>query len=243
MARILVTGSAAGLGLNTANELVGLGHEVVLHARHESRLEGLSGLRDQAFGAVFGDLADLAGTVRAAEQAEHLGPFDAIIHNAGVYRGPNVFRVNTVAPYVMTAVMGKPRRIVYLSSGMHRSGSADVASVDWSDATGRPGAYADSKLYVTALAAAVAARWPDVASNTVDPGWVPTRMGGPGAPDDLALGHATQVWLAVGSHEAGSGGYWFHQQHRKPHAAVNDEAFRGELLDRLEQYTGFALPE
>jgi NAD(P)-dependent dehydrogenase (short-subunit alcohol dehydrogenase family) len=152
--------------------------------------------------------------------------------------------VNTVAPYVMTAVMGRPRRIVYLSSGMHRSGSTDLAGVDWADAAGRPGAYSDSKLYVTALAAAVAVRWPDVASNAVDPGWVPTRMGGPGAPDDLELGHATQVWLALDTdNAAGSGGYWFHQQRRKPHPAVDSEAFRADLLDRLEQYTGIGLPE
>ena len=33
--------------------------------------------------------------------------------------------------------------------------------------------------------------------NAVDPGWVPTRMGGPAATDDLEQGHSTQVWLAV----------------------------------------------
>ena len=242
MVRVLVTGTAAGLGLNAARELIGLGHEVVLHARDEARLEGVPKLRDQAFGAVFGDLSDLSATLQAAEQAEQFGPFDAVIHNAGVYRGKHIFTVNTVAPYVLTAAMGKPRRIVYTSSGMHRSGSTDLASVDWLDSTHRPGAYSDSKLYLTALSAAVAARWPDVASNAVDPGWVPTRMGGPGAPDDLELGHATQVWLAAGGGDAGSGGYWFHRQRRKTHPAVDDEAFRAELLARLEQFTGIALP-
>lgn len=219
MARVLITGSGAGLGLNAARELIRLGHEVVLHARNESRLAGVRGLRDQAFGAVFGDLSDLAATVRAVEQAENFGPFDAVIHNAGVYRGRDIFRVNTLAPYVMTAVMARPRRIIYTSSGMHHSGSTNLAAVDWADTTRSPGAYSDSKLYVTALSAAVAAQWPDVASNAVDPGWVPTTMGGPGAPDNLELGHATQVWLAVGSGDAGSGGYWFHQQRRRPHPA------------------------
>jgi hypothetical protein len=31
----------------------------------------------------------------------------------------------------------------------------------------------------------------------MDPGWVPTRMGEYGAPDDLQKGYETQVWLAV----------------------------------------------
>jgi NAD(P)-dependent dehydrogenase (short-subunit alcohol dehydrogenase family) len=243
MVRVLVTGSADGLGLNAARELIRLGHEVVLHAREKSRFDAVASLRDQAAGAVFGDLAGLAATIRLAEEADRLGPFDAVIHNAGVYRGRDIFAVNTVAPYVMTAVMGKPRRHIYTSSGMHRSGSTDVASINWADASGRPGAYSDSKLHVTALSAALAARWPDVASNAVDPGWVPTRMGGPGAPDDLDLGHATQVWLAVDPEGGGSGGYWFHGQRRKAHPAVTDEAFQAALLERLEQYTGLGLPD
>src|SRR3954465_14128651 len=44
---------------------------------------------------------------------------------------------------------------------------------------------------------AVARLWPDVYGNAVDPGWVPTRMGGSGAPDDLRLGHLTQEWLGT----------------------------------------------
>ena len=104
--------------------------------------------------------------------------------------------VNIVAPYVLTALIDRPQRLVYLSSGMHRGGRSDLADLDWSGLRGT-GSYSDSKLFVTTLALAVAGLWPDVCSNAVDPGWVPTRMGGRQAPDDLRLGHVTQVWLAT----------------------------------------------
>jgi NAD(P)-dependent dehydrogenase (short-subunit alcohol dehydrogenase family) len=243
LARIFITGSAAGLGLNAARALIRQGHEVVLHARNESRLASAGGVREQAAGTVVGNLAALSETLQVAEQADRLGPFDAVIHNAGLYSGSEVLSVNTVAPYVLTARMARPARLVYISSGMHRSGTADLRGIDWTDAARRPGAYSDSKLYVTALAAAVAARWPETESNAVDPGWVPTRMGGRGAPDDLELGHVTQVWLATrsgGGRE--SGGYWFHQQRREPHPAVKDAAFQAELLESLERHTGITLP-
>lgn len=219
------------------------GHEVVLHARDESRFADGGEVRDQALGTVVGDLAGIAGTVRVAEQADQYGSFDAVIHNAGVYSGSQIFAVNTVVPYILTALMTRPRRVVYISSGMHRSGTPDLQGIDWTNAVGRPAAYSDSKLYVTTLSAAVATRWPDVESNAVDPGWVPTRMGGSSAPDDLELGHVTQVWLATreAADSRVSGGYWFHQQRRQPHPAVNDAAFQTELLQALERHTGFAL--
>lgn len=243
MARIFITGSAGGLGLNAARALIQQGHEVVLHARNESRFTGAGAVREQAAGTVVGDLADPGETVRVAEQADQYGPFDAVIHNAGVYSGNQILSVNTVAPYILTALMARPPRMVYISSGMHRSGTPDLGGIDWANSAQRPGAYSDSKLYVATLSAAVASRWPEVESNAVDPGWVPTRMGGRGAPDDLEQGHVTQVWLAARDVAEGrvSGGYWFHQQRREPHPAVNDPAFQAELLDALERHTGFAL--
>ena len=67
---------------------------------------------------------------------------------------------------------------------MHRGGSADLSRADWSGAR-KTLTYSDSKLLVTALMAAIARRRPDVLSNAVDPGWVPTKMGGPSAIDEL----------------------------------------------------------
>jgi NAD(P)-dependent dehydrogenase (short-subunit alcohol dehydrogenase family) len=194
---------------------------------------------------VVGDLADRAEVRRIVDQLERLdqaSPLDAVIHNAGVYTGPAVIPVNVVAPYLLTALLPPPTRLVYLSSGAHVGGRPALDGVDWDGR--RPGSYADSKLFVTALTAAVARLWPQVPTNAVDPGWVPTRMGGAGAPDDLHLGHVTQVWLATSDDPAArtTGGYWFHQRRRDPHEAVHDVAFQDRLLAALARETGVPMP-
>ncbi|MFF1254892.1 hypothetical protein ACFVYC_20690 [Pseudarthrobacter sp. NPDC058329] len=125
---------------------------------------------------------------------------------------------------------------------MHRGGRAQLDGLD--QATAKV-TYSDSKLHVTALAAAVARLWPGALSNAVDPGWVPTRMGRPGAPDDLRLGHLTQEWLATSEDPAAltSGGYWFHQERHKTHQAATGERFQTELLDYLARVTGERLSQ
>jgi NAD(P)-dependent dehydrogenase (short-subunit alcohol dehydrogenase family) len=214
---------------------------VVVHARNRERLTTVRDLIDRSAAVVVGDLSDLAQTRGIARDVNALGRMDAVIHNAGVYTGPQVIPVNIVAPYLLTALIDRPQRLIYLSSGAHRSGRPNLNGVDWS---GRAtGSYSDSKLFVTALAAAVARRWPDVLSNAVDPGWVPTRMGGPGAPDDLRLGHLTQEWLATSDDPEArtSGSYWYHQGQPEPHPAVHDRRFQDQLLDELARFTGTPL--
>ena len=237
MARVLVTGSADGLGRAAAESLLDDGHQVVVHARSTARLADAHDLLDRGASSVVGDLSDPGETRDVAEQVNGLGRTDAVIHNAGVYSGPAVMPVNVVAPYLLTALIDRPPRLVYLSSSMHRGGRPDVARL------GRGGSYSDSKLFVATLSAAVARLWPDVRSNAVDPGWVPTRMGGPGASDDLRLGHVTQVWLATGDAPAArrSGGFWYHQRPGTPHPAVHDVRFQDELLAALTQATGTSL--
>jgi NAD(P)-dependent dehydrogenase (short-subunit alcohol dehydrogenase family) len=241
MARVFVTGSADGLGRLAAKTLLDAGHEVVVHTRNVDRLEAISELVDRGAAAVVGDLADIEQTRTVAEQVNRLGRMDAVIHNAGVYSGPAVMPVNTVAPYLLTALIQQPQRLVYLSSSDHYSGQPRLDDVDWNGR--RAGSYPDSKLFVTTIAAAVARLWPDVFSNAVDPGWVATRMGGPGAPDDLRLGHLTQEWLATSNDPDArtSGGYWHHQRRTEPHHAVHDETFQGGLLDELARFTSTRL--
>lgn len=151
--------------------------------------------------------------------------------------------MNVVAPSLLSALLARPGRVVHLSSGMHAGGSTQLDGVDW--AGDRPSvSYSTSKLFVTALSGALARLWPGTPVNAVDPGWVPTRMGGSGAPDDLTLGHRTQEWLAVSDDpEARStGGYWYHQRRRDPHPAAVDPRFQDDLLARLADATGVALP-
>ena len=239
MARVFITGSADGLGRLAAQTLLGDGHEVVVHARNDERLTAVRDLVDGGAAAVVGDLADAGQTRGVAGQVNDLGRMDAVIHNAGVYTGPHVMAVNVVAPYLLTALVERPRRLVYLTSGMARGGRASLSGIDWT-----AGSYSDSKLFVATLAAAVARRWPDVLSNSVNPGWVPTRMGGAGAPDDLRLGHLTQEWLATSDDPEArtSGGYWYHQRREEAHPAVGDPRFQDQLLDELARLTGTRLP-
>jgi NAD(P)-dependent dehydrogenase (short-subunit alcohol dehydrogenase family) len=241
MARIFITGSADGLGKNAAEALLKGGHQVVVHVRSRERLEAARSLTDRGATSVVGDLAVVAEVRDLAAQVNDIGIPDAVIHNAGVSRGRTLVPVNIVAPYLLTALIHRPRRLIYLSSSMHTGGRVRLHGINWNgDGTVT---YSDTKLFVTALSAAVARLWPDVASNAVDPGWVPTKMGGPGAPDDLRLGHLTQEWLATSEDPKAltSGGYWRHQKRRRPHSAVADVKFQDALLDALGQHTGVLL--
>ena len=254
MHRIFITGSTDGLGRAAAQTLMNEGHQVVLHARSTSRASALADLQPRSAGVVIGDLASAVETRAVADQVNKIGRMHAVIHNAGIFREPDrgptpeghakVLAVNTLAPYLLTKLIERPDRLIYLSSGMHRSGESSLRDMDWVErrfSTGQ--AYSDSKLYVTALAMAVARHWPKVVSSAVDPGWVPTKMGGRGAPDDLEQGHLTQTWLAVSEDPAAkvSGQYWHHRKPAEPAAASVDPAFQDRLIDRLKELTGVAL--
>lgn len=256
MARIFITGSADGLGRMAAQRLVAQGHRVVLHARSETRAAEAMAAVPGAETAVAGDLGSLELIRYVARQVNHLGQFDAVIHNAAIgYRESKrvltedglcqLFVINTLAPYLLTALIQRPRRLVYLSSGLHRSGDATLADLNWEQRRWQgQQAYSDSKLHDALLSAAVARRWPDVLANAVEPGWVATRMGGPTAPDNLEAGAETQVWLAVSEEPAAlvSGRYFHHKALRTPAPAVDDPDIQDRLLAACAHYTGFALP-
>lgn len=254
MARVLITGSTAGLGLGAARELLDLGHEVVLHARNESRAAGVGELASRATGIVIGDLASREDVRSVADQANRIGGIDAVIHNAAIYSDAHrvatpegharTLAVNVLAPYLLTGWIERPSRLVYLSSDMAASGDPSLRDLDWIERRWNGvQAYCDSKLFISALALAVARRWPDRCVHVVEPGWVPTRMGGPSAPDDLELGHRTQSWLAVSDDPQAttSGGYWFHQRRKAPPSAAVDEEFQDALLEELARRTNVRL--
>ncbi|CAM3420508.1 SDR family NAD(P)-dependent oxidoreductase [Occultella aeris] len=241
MTRILITGSADGIGRETAQTLLDQSHDVVLHARTRGRASavGLDGLGSDV---VVGDLADADQVHDIANQLRQLAPVDVVIHNAGVIEGPSLLAVNVVAPYLLTTDLPTPSRWIALSSSMHRGGRTTVDGLDWSTSTGT--SYSDTKLLVTTLAAAIARRWDDVIVSAVDPGWVRSRMGGASAPVSIKQGATTQTWLAVSdSPEATmSGRYWRDRRTEAPHPATHDSHLQQALLTALEQHTGSALP-
>jgi NAD(P)-dependent dehydrogenase (short-subunit alcohol dehydrogenase family) len=256
MARVFITGSSDGLGRMAAQLLIEQGHQAVLHARNQQRGEQAMAAAPGAETVVIGDLSSIAQTRGVAEQVNALGGFDAVIHNAGVgYQEPRriatedglpqVFAVNTLAPYILTALIAKPKRLVYLSSGLHRNGDPSLNDLAWEQRTWNgTQAYSDSKFHDVLLAFAVARRWTDVLSNALEPGWVPTKMGGAAAPDDLDQGHRTQIWLAVSHDRAAkvTGEYFFHEKLRAPKPETRDLEKQEKLLEACRKFSGVEMP-
>jgi NAD(P)-dependent dehydrogenase (short-subunit alcohol dehydrogenase family) len=197
----------------------------------------------------------IAGAKDIAAQVNALGHFDAVIHNAAVgYREahrvtsdglPHVFAINTLSAYILTALIARPKRLVYLSSGMHHDADANLDDILWRR-RGWSGAmaYAESKLHDAMLAFAMARRWPDVLSNALEPGWVPTKMGGPGAPDDIDQAHRTQAWLAAADDPKAqvSGQYFYHLKPMDANPQAHDSALQDRLVTICEGISGVVLP-
>jgi NAD(P)-dependent dehydrogenase (short-subunit alcohol dehydrogenase family) len=256
MARVLITGSADGLGLMAGQLLADGGHEVTLHARSTKRADHAHRALQNA-DVLIGDVTTIDGMREVAEQANASGRFDAVIHNVGIgYREPSrietvdglehVFATNVIAPYVLTALITPPDRLIYLSSGLHRRGDPSLDDLQWTRRRWDGAqAYADSKLFDVILAFAVARHWPTVLSNALEPGWVATRMGGRGAPDDLALGAVTQAWLAVSNDSAATatGRYFYHQQLRPALSEALDIHLQDEFLAVCSRLTNIPLPD
>ena len=240
MSRIFITGSADGLGQLAAKLLISEKHKVVLHARNEERGRDAKKASPGAEAVVVGDLSDINETRSVAKQVNDLGHFDAIIHNAGVYAVSSklITAVNTLAPYILTCLINRPSRLIYLSSGDHMHGRPNFDSIS----TGRL-TYADSKLHDVMLSMAVARKWKNVLSNAIDPGWVPTKMGGRGAPDDLDKGYETQAWLAVSDDPKAkvSGKYFHHQKESRYRHEADDVALQEKFLDVCAEVTGIKL--
>ena len=255
MATVLVTGSTDGIGRQTALDLIDGGHRVVLHARNEQRADDARSAVPGAVDVVVGDLASLTQTRAAAAAATRLGPYDAVIHNAGLGAADErvvtedgferIFAVNVLAPYVLTCLVPAPARLVYLTSGLQAQGQVHLddlhrESRPWDGMQ----AYCDSKFWDVVLAFAVARRWPGTLSNAVDPGWNKTRMGGAGATDELPAGAETQVWLATSEDPAAtvSGRYLRRRQDQQANPAAHDVDLQEQFLDTAARLTGVHLP-
>ncbi|KAF1836902.1 NAD(P)-binding protein [Decorospora gaudefroyi] len=254
MARIFIT---YGLGSAVAQRLVANGHNVVLHARNAQRAKDATAACPGAETVVIGDLSTISGTKGLAEQVNKLGAFDCVIHNAGLYRGrfrktsdgiPALAAVNTVAPYILTSLITRPKRLVFLSAEKHQSGSPSLDDVlwtqrgesKWSDNA----AFCASKLHNVMFAKAFARRWPDAKSNALDPGSVAKKMGGSSASGNIDAAIETYVMLAEGEDElAKKSGRYFRPGKREgsPHKATEDEKAQDRLLEICAEFSGVKL--
>lgn len=237
MARIFITGSTDGIGFLAARQMLQDNHQVYLHARNEERAKEVNSKLQNAADVLIADLSRINEVKEFAAAMNDLGKFDAIIHNAGVNSvpGEEMFTVNVLAPYLLTALVEMPERLIYLSSSMHKGGRPLL-----DDSAIKSVSYSDSKLQVTMLMKAVARLYPNVYANAVDPGWVPTRMGGSGAPDDLQKGYETQVWLAT-SHDREalvSGRYFYHKKQQSARSETNDTKLQDILLQICQTKSG-----
>ena len=238
--KIFVTGSTDGLGKLAAKSLLQAGHNVILQARNEKRKQDIMSEITNAE-VLVADLSSIEQTKQLADKLNKMGKFDAIIHNAGVYSTSQetIAKVNVLAPYIITSMVERPERLIFVSSGLHSSGRANV------DQLGKGISYSDSKLLLVMFCMTIARKWPDVCSNCINPGWVPTKMGGKGAPDDLQKGYETQVWLATSGDERAKvrGQYFFHMQNRDYNRLADDEQLQEKLLQVCEDLTGVQFPD
>ncbi|KAI1367620.1 short chain dehydrogenase [Xylaria arbuscula] len=263
MGRIFITGSSDGLGLRAAKQLVSKGHTVYLHARNPQRASDARNACPGAADVLLGDLTSIEETKALAASLLKLEPMDCIFHNAGLYLGPYraqaegypaVFAVNVIAPYLLTCLAPLPRRLVYASSDSHWGGSAGLEDFGWQERhkAGRfsqGSLYADTKLYNTMFGFAFARRFASkgVVAHSVDPGWVPTKMGGAGAPGNINESERLYVMLAEGTGEAEGKNACFWENGKKGPAQVKQDAYdekaQDALLKKLEGITGVKVPE
>lgn len=258
MARILITGSSDGLGSIVAKRLVARGHSVVLHARNAQRADDATKACPGAEAVVTGDLSSVADTKKLAGDVNKLGAFDCVVHNAGLFPSSYnetadgiapIAAVNTLAPYILTCLIDRPNRLVFVSSDMHQTGDGSLEDILWKE-RGEKGydhvkAYRASKVHDVMFAKAFARRWPEVKSNSLDPGWVATKMGGADASGDIEAAVATYVMLAEGEEkDAQRSGNYYNPgpKEGRTQAITDDENAQERLLQICADFTGVQVP-
>lgn len=260
MARILITGSSDGFGLEAARQLIERKHVVYLHARNQQRADETKAKCPGAAGVLIGDVTNVAETRRLAEEANAIGTFDAVILNAGLFHGPMrktpdtgvpaVVFVNVLAPYIFTCLLNRPKRLVYVASVLHFQANPDLKDMWWFErcAAGEAGwdefqAYCDSKLQVMLLAKAVARRFKDTSVTMLHPGYVPTKLAGDEATDKMEDGIETYLTLAEGDYDQSMKGVYFLPNSKigEPLPVTADETLQEKVVKACQDLLGLSL--
>jgi NAD(P)-dependent dehydrogenase (short-subunit alcohol dehydrogenase family) len=207
----LVTGGNRGIGFEICKALAAKGLDVILGARNRE-------LGDEAAGklgvkSAWLDVSD-RGSVDAA--ANELGPIDVLVNNAGVYPSGTVLdaRAEAWREAFETNFFGALSLCRAFVPGMLERGYGRVVNVSsgygaFAEGLEGPAPYALSKLVLNGLTMKLASEVKgDVKVNAACPGWVKTRMGGPGADVTAEQGADTIVWLATLPPSGPSGGFF-----------------------------------
>ena len=216
MKTTLVTGSTDGIGLRTALELADSGHAVVLHGRNAEKVQRARDIiqraaPDAVLHTAHADLADLAAVALMAQDlAARLPKLDVLVNNAGVYMtGRRVSKdgfemtlaVNYLAHFLLTVLLlpllkkSSDPRVVTVSSIAHTRGNIDFSNMNGERHFDAYHAYANSKLADTLFANELARREPWLASNSLHPGVIDTKLlhtGFDAKGDSVAAGACTR---------------------------------------------------
>lgn len=233
MKTILVTGSTDGIGLETALELALGGHEIVLHGRNDEKAQHTRNVIRQAAPAAklhtaHADLSDLDAVARMAQDlAARLPKLDVLINNAGVYMTEQkmskdgfemTLAVNYVAHFLLTMLLlpllkkSAEPRVITVSSIAHTRGHIDFDNLNSERHFDDYQAYANSKLANVLFASELARREPWLASNSLHPGVIDTKLlhtGFNAKGDSVAAGARTSVYLTTSPEVKGISGKYF----------------------------------
>ncbi|KAH7244589.1 uncharacterized protein BKA55DRAFT_704659 [Fusarium redolens] len=231
MARIFITGSADGFGLESARQLVQRGHTVYLHARNDGRAAHAKASCPGAAGIFVADLTSVEETKRLASEVNAIRGFDAIIHNAGIM--PAIVAINILAPYVLTALNNRPKRLIFIASILHTRANTSIKDIFWykrGEAQFQDFyAYCDSKLHTILLANAVARRFKDVGADALN---------------KLEDGVDIYVKLAEGNYDQSLTGVYFEPKRRlgEPLPESGDVNLQEKIVEACEKVVGLKLP-